>query len=342
MTRPADNLVGAKLKTGWTVVERRERTSAQTGGHFSSAYIVENAKGQRAFLKAMDYEDAMKEPDRAAALLKLTQIYVFEREISRHCKEKRMSRIVRALEDGQIDIDGKAVDYLIFELADGDIRKILSEAPQTGMSWRLRAIHQMLVGGLQLGNAQIAHQDVKPSNVLTYETEGQKLGDLGQAWRKDSQSPNDNLICAGDRGYSPPELLYVCARALSEEERRFGVDFYMLGSMILFLMGGVQATAVTIGLLAPEQRPQQWRGTYEQALPYLTHTFNQGMNALRISFANVPDGEEIVSVITQMCHPDIAQRGDREFRSKVGSRFSLQRFVSIFDRLARRAALLEK
>jgi len=33
-----------------------------------------------------------------------------------------------------------------------------------------------------LNLAQMAHQDLKPSNVLDFEQEGQKLADLGRAY----------------------------------------------------------------------------------------------------------------------------------------------------------------
>jgi hypothetical protein len=46
-----------------------------------------------------------------------------------------------------------------------------------------------------------------------------------------------------------------------------------------------------------------------------------------------------VDVAQQMCDPDLAARGDRDHRSRHGSRFNLQRFISRFDRL-RMAAIL--
>jgi serine/threonine protein kinase len=272
MSTPAEQLKGQVLDDGWVVGDLIPKTGTQTGGHFSCSYGVSNPDGRSAFLKAMDYTSAMRSSDPATELNNLTSAFLFERQVLQECIEKKMSRVVRAIGGGKASIDGWVVEYLIFEEAKGDIRKYLDAATQFDLVWTLTCVHNICVGVRQLNGASIAHQDLKPSNVLHFPDEGQKLADLGRAWHKSLFSPHDTLACAGDRGYAPPELLYRYATP-DESERRFGADFYLVGSMVLFLFTGMRASQTLISQLDPNHGPRAWRGTYEDLLPYLNHAF---------------------------------------------------------------------
>jgi serine/threonine protein kinase len=338
MGTPAEQLNGQALTNGWTVGDLIPRTTAQTGGHFSCSYVVTNSDGRTAFLKAMDYTAAMASPDPAAAINALTSAFLFEREILQECNERKMSRIVRAIDGGKSFVSGSVVEYLIFEQAKGDIRSHLDTAATFDLVWTLTCIHNICVGVQQLNGASIAHQDLKPSNVLDFARELQKLGDLGSAWHKTLSSPRDTLPCAGDLAYAPPELLY--GKTISDEyDRRFGADFYLVGSMILFLFTGARATQLLLSELAPQHHPKNWHGTYEEVLPYLLHAFSLNLATVRSSFSDDALGAEILDVYQQMCDPNISTRGDRLHRAKHGSRFGLQRFVQRFDRLRTEARL---
>src|SRR5712691_1997227 len=117
-----------ELKGGWVVVEKIERPPEATGGAFSVGYLVER-NGTRAYLKALDYSFAFSSGNTAQVLEAMTSAYNYEVEILRHCAERRMDRVVRALDQGELIVDGAEgfgnVSYLIFELADGDIRLAL-------------------------------------------------------------------------------------------------------------------------------------------------------------------------------------------------------------------------
>lgn len=54
------------------------------------------------------------------------------------------------------------VDYLIFELADGDVRSHLDAMPAFDAAFLLRTLHHVATGLQQLHRAQIAHQDLNP------------------------------------------------------------------------------------------------------------------------------------------------------------------------------------
>src|SRR4029078_6903029 len=99
--------------------------------------------------------------------------------------------------------------YLIVELADGDIRSHLDTQAVLDAVFVMKMLHHVAIGLKQLHTANIAHQDLKPSNVLVFrkQMEG-KICDLGRAWDKNGAGPYDHDPIAGDWHYAPPEFLY--------------------------------------------------------------------------------------------------------------------------------------
>lgn len=339
MSTSAELLTGLTLDGGWVVAELLPKLSIQTGGVFSCSYRIEHRDGRKAFLKAMDFEAALRDPDPAGKLKELTEAFVFERSIVELCGARKLSRVVRAHGSGTITPSGKSVvQYLIFEMADGDVRKQLSQMTNFNLVWRLHCLHHLFVAIQQLHGSQIAHQDVKPSNVLGCGEEGHKIADLGRAWHAMIASPFDSYGCAGDTNYAPPELLYSGA-ALADEERRRGADFYALGSMIVFMFTGLRMTAALMSAMPVHLRWRHTTETYADVLPALQHAFGTVLSQLRASISNEELWVEIKSLVEQTCNPDITKRGDKAHTAKVGSRFELQRFVSKLDTLCARAEL---
>jgi eukaryotic-like serine/threonine-protein kinase len=198
ITTPAESLAGRELPGSWTVLERIEMPPVATGGNFSCAYRVVSKNGTKAFLKALDYSRALSSADPARELERLTAAYNFERDVVAACRELGMDRVVRAITDGRVTIEGApaggVVEYLIFELADGDVRAHLSAIAEVETAWKLRCLHHIATGLRQLHSAGIAHQDVKPSNVMVFDKKTSKVGDLGRAARKGHEPPTSTVI----------------------------------------------------------------------------------------------------------------------------------------------------
>jgi serine/threonine protein kinase len=242
---PAEQLEGMKLDNEWLVVKKINHTPDHTGGRFSTAYLVKNNTGDEAFLKALDYTEALNSPDPARALQALTESYNFERNLLDKCKNKKMSRIVRALEFGKTKIGTEVtgvVEYIIFELAQSDLREQYTQLLNFDYAWKFKTLHHIATGIWQLHGAKISHQDLKPSNVLVFKGDESKLSDLGRASTIGIVPPHDNLEIAGDKTYAPPELLYHEIPA-DWNQRRFGCDLFLLGSMITYLFTGLPINA---------------------------------------------------------------------------------------------------
>lgn len=348
-------LEGTTLKSGWTVIravgwDPKTGLSKEiyngTGGNFSKAYLVEK-EGKQAFLKAIDLTRPLRERDVMAALHRVTSEHQFEISILGLCSGARMDRIVVALDSGEERLgEGlhDVVPYLIFELAEGDVRhKMPAVEPDKKLAWWLRAIHHAGVGLSQLHSRRVTHQDLKPSNILSFGDEnGFKLADLGRSVCEDNPGPFDESVFSGDRSYAPIEILYNYVNK-DAFERRMSCDCYMLGSMIFFFGLEMGATQLFLTKLPRENWPYLfgggWEGNYMTILPMLQNVFSEMLAELKEALGGSGIADELVLCASQLSNPDPGLRGHPLTRQGGGRVYSLERFVSTFDRLARRAAI---
>jgi serine/threonine protein kinase len=339
----AEFLEGVELPGGWIVRERIP--DGATGGNFGVPYIVEKndlRKGvQRAFLKALNLRRLAGEPDFSRALQRHTTAFNFERDILSLCKEKGMKRIARLIDAGEHRLPSSSLPicYIIFELAEsGDVRSYLSRFEDFNLGWTLRTLHQVSVAMRQLHKHGIAHQDLKPSNVLIFESFGAKVGDLGCAdsFSEPSNSPHGNWHIAGDPSYAPPELFYNEV-AMDWETRRLGCDLYLLGSIIVFFFtGGASMTALWRRNLSAGHQPGTWQHDYRTALPYVRDAFEKAFVEFKKSIPTSV-AMQVTEMVRHLCEPDPRLRGHPHDRR--GSQFNLERFISTFNFLATKAEL---
>ena len=341
----ASQLVGRPLENGWSVIERIESPGSGTPGYFSVGYVVEQTDGRRGFLKALDYSRAFRAGvDTPLVLKNMTSAYVYERDLLRRCRDRKFNRIVQILDEGSVSIPGAPdppVDYLIFELADTDARSRLDKTADIDIAWALRTLHHMATALAQLHGEKIAHQDVKPANVLLF-GDSSKLGDLGRASQKGVEIWYDDVNFPGDNRYAPPEFLYGYVSD-DWDRRRITADLYQLGSLATFFFAQAAMTPLIIAKLRDEHRPGPgpWSGTFEEVLPYLTQAFSEVLEVVKRAMARVTGDEDISEQLTQqityLCEPDPRHRGSPIEHREVSNPSSLRRFVSAFDLIAARA-----
>ncbi len=339
-SRPAEMLSGLELSNGWVVIDRIPSFPGGTGSTFSTPYIVERDE-RRAFLKAIDFTRALADDDPARALEQLTRIFNFERDLVKACTDRRMRNVIRVLDEGSTSVPNSGpvprVNYLIFELADGDIRRIMRLNADLDATWAFRSLKEVALGIAQLHDAGIAHQDLKPSNVL--DVQGiYKVADLGRASRRSERGPFDDLRCAGDPHYITPEQMY--GFTLTDwDARRRASDLYHLGSLLLFLLTGVTASAALYGNLAPAHLPPPWGtwgGTFDQVVVHLREGTGRVTDDIPV-FSDPQIHENVVARFVELCDPDPRTRGHPKNRIGTGSQYSLERYVSHFDALSARA-----
>ncbi len=339
MIASAERLEGIMLEGGWTVKSIVPKTIGATGGNFSVCYLVENVDGRKAFLKALDYSRALMAPDPAIALQALTEAFLFERDVLNKCRDARLDHVVVAIGEGKVIIpdaqDGGVVQYLIFELADGDVRRQATINQRFDEAWWLRSLHHVAIGIQQLHHQGIAHQDIKPSNVLIFNGNKSKIADFGRSAYRGHTPPHEDLPVAGDPAYAPPELLYGFVDS-DWSRRRFGCDAYLLGSLAVFFTLGTGTTPLLCKELPEEFNWNNWRGSFEDVLPYLNNAFQSVLVIYRQSLPE-PLRNDLSDLVEQLCVPDPRLRGDP--KKRVTDQFSMERYISRFDILARYAEL---
>jgi eukaryotic-like serine/threonine-protein kinase len=336
---PAKLLSGLDLPGGWKVIKPLSSLPGSTGGCFSVGYIVQDEAGDEAFMKALDYSAALNSPDPARMLQAMTEAYNFERDVLQKCRDRKLTRVVRAIADGNVQVSTGAgpqvVQYLIFEKADADSRNFINTSKAFDIAWALRSLHHITIGLRQMHANDMAHQDVKPSNVLVFNNDSSKISDVGRAAYKGHSPPHETLSCPGDPTYAPPEVLFN-HREADWGPRRLACDLYLLGSMVSFFFSGVAATPATLSRLLPQHHPRAWAGTYGQVLPYVRDAFNK----MADDFEQTLDSRlrpDLSVIFRQLCDSDPNLRGHPRDRASVSNAFSLERYVSAFDLLASKA-----
>ncbi|MYK60454.1 MAG: protein kinase, partial [Chloroflexi bacterium] len=242
-----------------------------------------------------------------------------------------------SIDDGEVPAgelhETLTVPYIIFELADGDVRQRLDQTDGFDLAFVLRALHHSAVGIRQLHDAKVAHQDLKPSNVLDFRDDGCRVADLGRSSSQDGNSPHDNLVIAGDTTYAPPELLYGHISP-DWRVRRFACDLYQIGSLAVFFFTQVGITALWHEYLDRTFLPDNWGEGYASVLPHVRQAHDLAFEEFE---EQLPD--EIRGIlgpaVRQLCDPDPGRRGHPRNLSQRVNRYSVQRYISIFDRIAR-------
>jgi len=204
-------------------------------------------------------------------------------------------------------------------------------------AFALKVLHNVVVALEQLHYRGVAHQDVKPSNILVFE-EIAKVADLGCASRRGVQSPRDNVECAGALEYAPPELLYGFVNP-DWTPRRLACDVYLFGSLVMFMFSGVSATAALFSRLDEPFRPGSWQGNYGDLLPVLSLSFGSVLDAFERSISEQSLAAGLREVVEQLCHPDPDRRGHPLNQGHPETRYSLRRYGNKFDILARKAEI---
>jgi serine/threonine protein kinase len=357
LTAPVHRLAGTALDDGWVITHPlgwsldqngelvKSADDVGSGGNFSAGYTVKRGT-QTAFLKAIDLSRAMRAPpgDMLDELKKIIDTATFEKSICALCGVRRMDRVVQALATSDIVTGPNLQDrvpYIIFELADGDVRRRIRLVNYgVRAAWIFRAAQNAAVGLTQLHSAKIAHQDMKPSNLLHFESQSIfKVGDVGRAIQEGIQVPHAEYGIAGDPAYAPPELLY--GHFIPDwNTRRFGCDLFMFGSMLTFFFLGQGTTPMLVSKIdasyLPRSRGGQWSGTYMEALPVVRRAFSAVLEELSIA-SPAEFRDEVVKSVLELCEPDPALRGHPLNRNQ--NQFDLSRYVSLFDLLSRKAAI---
>jgi len=285
----AESLEGKTLKSGWEVTKKLQPKPGSSGGFFSICYLVEK-DGNEAFLKAINFNAFFTlHPGRSMmdVLNEQSAAFNFEKELLHRCKTNKLDRVSLILDEGEehfpeFTIPG--VPYLIFEMANGDVRAHMDFSKSVENTWKLKSLHNVAVGLKQLHSVGISHQDLKPSNILLFDdNKVSKVGDLGRSLCSDILAPHDKGGFTGANSYTPPEYLYGYFSEPDYYKKTGATDMYLLGSLIVYYFMGTNVTALIGKNIDPNFHWARFRGEFSEVKDYLINGFYSAVKEFKLN-----------------------------------------------------------
>lgn len=326
----------------WKVLKRIEPKPGATGGNFSVCYLVNDGEND-AFLKALNFKGFFNGPNINIidVIQQQTQAFQFEKDLLLRCKKNRLSKVSTILDEGQEYVSGFTigqVPYLIFDLADGDIRSRINFNNNLEIAWKLKSLRNVATGLKQLHQVEIGHQDLKPSNILLYDNGiTSKIGDLGRSLCADIVAPHDNGgHFTGDYSYAPPEFLYRYIEP-DWKKRTQATDIYLFGSLIVFYFTGTNMTALIGNNIDRQFLWTFWGGTFDQVKDYLKEGFYNALKEFRLSIPDPELSTELSKIVEYCCFPIPSERGHPKAITERGNQYDFHRFISRLDYLSKKA-----
>lgn len=273
---PKHLLLGLTLASGWLLKERLDPPDGTSGGNFGVGYKATRG-GELAFVKAIDFVEALTARDPLKRLSELANVASFEKDVLEYCTKVGMTKVLRYIGHEYITYDGSTnpmsnVSCLVMEAGSKDLRHLVNANGLSSCGWNLQVMTDVLLACSQLHKGEVAHQDIKPQNVIavgTLATDGSlssmKVGDLGRVVRKDQPGPFNHLPWPGDRRYGPPESWYGYETP-DWTDAREAQDAYMIGSLLFYLFTGTTLQSQVFNLIPGNFLPGKWTGGFDQDL----------------------------------------------------------------------------
>ena len=344
------NLVG-KTIDGWTITKKLPQADGvkSTGGHFSVCYLANDVEGKEVFVKVLDYQNLFEESIRGGDFLSqigaASKNFIYEKLLADYCEAKRVPKIVKAIASGHEILDNadpiySRIDYIVFEKADGDIRRVLSfshaldfASQLNQLNVKLQSMHDVSVGLNQLHKAKVSHQDLKPSNILRFGEES-KIGDFGRSlcFAPDVDCPYDmgSYNFLGDLTYAPPEYIFRHWYTTNRDEWFYQIDNYMLGGLIVFYLTGLSFNALLCGHLSVNDLREYKEGCrFEDVLLDLQNAYQVVLSELKDELPSIQMKDKIIELIEYLCNPDPTKRGHARDVASKGFNFNLERIISM-------------
>lgn len=347
------DLPGRKRPGTWKVLEKLSYARQGSAVNCSVGYRVVHSDGTAGFLKASDLDlMTLDTGDMLGRLVAASEMQKFERTILDHCQGNNMDRVVTPLDYGDKlhvhEGQKEPLFWIVFELAKHDARVQMDSNKRLDFFWCVTAMHNLATAVQQLHTAKVSHNDIKPSNLLVFDDLLQKLGDLGSATSPDYPTLHDIQERIGDSRYAAPETTYANVEPAQgvriDFDRRKASDLYLLGSMGFFFMTGAMMTPAVLSNFLDLHRPENWGGSFDAILPYWRHSFSTVIGDLNRTLPTDQLGkptsaaQRFAQAIVELCEPDPLLRGHPLARTGVADRYSVERYIALFD-LLRKASL---
>lgn len=319
--------IGQTLSGRFKVLERHEVIHEAPSA--CRTYRAQDDRGNVVFVKVLV-------PDAGVSLAEQRrQIdqFMYEITLVERCGERNMRRIVRALASDKLLIPGTvpiAAHYFILEWAERDLRSFAAQCEVTHLAATLRFLHQMATALFELHFSRVVHQNLSPPNVVQMPDGNAKLAGFRHASSLDHPRPHGDLPF--DQTNAPPEVLY--GGRIDSFDERCAVDLYHLGSLSCYLLANAGATAQIERRLPHMFHWTRWQGSFADALPTLQMGHESMIRELSPRIHEIVRAE-FTRALRELTEPDPNRRGHPRNIDGAGPRYSPERYISLFIRLAR-------
>ncbi len=339
----AYQLTGVTIPGGWLLKERYVKENIDKGGQFSVQYLAEK-EGKEYFVKVIDIEKALKGrnlTDLTKTLEQQMAAFNYEKELLERCRDRAMSKIVRVIDADMIpygELTPYPMPFLVFEKADGDVRKYIKFQDEVDFAWKLKSLHDIATGIEQLHSMQLIHQNLKPSKILQFKKQS-KISDIGKSKTFSGTGLFDENLLNGDKTYAPLEVLpqFTFLRPTEWLDMNLAMDSYELGNMMTFYFTGLNMTGMLIERL--NNIGMTSRTTNMEMKAYLDLCYDECIETIKNEIEYEEFREPIGQMIYELCNPDPNKRNDPKTLRERGSNFVLRRYISKLDLLQGKAEL---
>jgi len=171
---PKHLLLGLTLASGMLLEERLDPPDGSSGGNFGTGYKA-TRDGKLAFVKAIDFVEALSAPDPLKRLSELANVASFEKDVLEYCTKLGMTKVLKFIGHEYITYDGSSnpmsnVSRLVMEAGTKDLRHLVNANGLSSCGWNLQVMTDVLLACSQLHKGEVAHQDIKPQNVIAVKT----------------------------------------------------------------------------------------------------------------------------------------------------------------------------
>ena len=339
----AYQLTGVTIPGGWLLKERYVKEKKDDRRQFSVQYLAEK-DGKEYFVKVIYIEKALKGCD----LTDMTKIleqqlaaFNYEKELLERCRDRSLSKIVRVIEASAIpsgELTVFPIPFLVFEKADGDVRKYIKFQDEVDFAWKLKSLHDIATGIEQLHTMQVIHQNLKPSKILQFKKDS-KISDIGKSKTFTGTGFNDENLLNGDMAYAPLEMLpqFTFLRPTEWLDMNLATDSYELGNLMTFYFSGMNMTGMLIERL--NKIGMTSRTTNMEMKAYLDICYDDCIETIKKEIEYEEFRDDIGQMIFELCNPDPNKRNDPKTLRERGSNFVLRRYITKLDLLQGKAEL---
>jgi eukaryotic-like serine/threonine-protein kinase len=122
--------------------------------------------------------------------------------------------------------------------------------------------------------------------------------------------------------------------------RRFASDLFHFGNLIAFVFARAHINSLIDNHLALEHKSFRWGGSFSDVLPYVKAAFGDALAELKPFLPEWPR-DELLSMVRELCEPDPSKRGHPLNRDGHQDQYSVARYISRLDFLAKKAWLAQ-